>query len=99
MLGSVRFKIAMPGEMELGNAGTQPNKGYPGRRVCQWCTGPWLVHTGQGLTHFSLIGHPSHALENPPSLSAGVLVDEPAFYAAGYWVGEFGMFGWVTKGV
>jgi hypothetical protein len=79
MLGSVRFKIAMPGETELGNAGTLAQQGISRSK-------------GVPMVHWPLVG--SHwPGENPPSLSAGVLVDEPAFYSAGYWVGEVGIFG------
>ena len=31
-----------PGETESGSAGTQPDKGYPGRRCAHGTEGPWL---------------------------------------------------------
>ena len=35
-------KITWPGETESGSAGTQPDKGYPGRRCAHGTEGPWL---------------------------------------------------------
>ena len=34
-------KISSPGETESGSAGTQPDKGYPGRRCAHGTAGPW----------------------------------------------------------
>src|SRR3990172_9130690 len=34
-------KFSSPGETEPGSAGTQPDKGYPGRRCAHGTAGPW----------------------------------------------------------
>ncbi len=39
--------MAVPGETESGSAGTQPDKGYPGRRCAKGVSGPrWETRRG-----------------------------------------------------
>ncbi len=44
--------LVAPGETESGSAGTQPDKGYPGRRCAKWCILPLVVQRRQRLFFF-----------------------------------------------
>lgn len=56
--------LLLPGETESGSAGTQPDKGYPGRRCAKGAVGPWQVRLS-GAFCFLPFGRRRHASENP----------------------------------
>ena len=58
--------MAVPGETESGSAGTQPDKGYPGRRCAKGASGPGRGDPS-GVVFFLHHWTPSPCLENPPA--------------------------------
>lgn len=56
--------LILPGETESGSAGTQPDKGYPGRRCAKGAVGPWRVRLS-GAFRLQPFEHRNYASENP----------------------------------
>ena len=57
-------KLVLPGETESGSAGTQPDKGFPGRRCDNGASGPWSLLRSGAVLFSQPLDTGAHASEN-----------------------------------
>ena len=71
--------MALPGETESGSAGTQPDKGYPGRRCAKGASGPWWEDPS-GAVFFPYPWTPSSCLRKSCGEAASVATTAAAVH-------------------